>query len=101
MGVLLFGSKSNIYLNYHRACLYATDYIDIRGKIKKKYNQVAIPYLRFKGIPQAEVYLAPGVTFADLDKIAYAESDNDFAIKMRKAKFLLLKLTKNAVIIEK
>ncbi|MBU2010542.1 DDE-type integrase/transposase/recombinase [Patescibacteria group bacterium] len=76
----------NIYLNYHRVCLYATDYTDKRGKIRKKYDQAFVPYERFKSLENAEQYLKKGISFAILDKIAYAESDNEFAEKMKKAK---------------
>lgn len=91
----------NIYLNYHRVCLYATDYVDKRGKIRKKYNQTLVPYERFKSLENAEQYLKEGITFAILDEIAYAQSDNDFAEEMKKAKSKLEKLTKNPIITEK
>jgi len=76
----------NVYLNYHRICLYATDYTDKRGKIRKKYDQTFVPYERFKALENAEQYLKPGVTFAKLDAIAYAHSDNEFAETMQIAK---------------
>ena len=85
----------NIYLNYHRVCLYATEYIDKRGKIRKKYDQAFVPYERFKSLPASEIYLKEGITFAELDKIAYACSDNECAETMQKAKSLLTKLIKN------
>lgn len=85
-----YQNHMNIYLNYHRTCLYATDYCDKRGKIKKKYNQCNTPYNRFKELTNAESYLKPGITFAQLDKIAYAESDNICAKNMQSAKSKLL-----------
>lgn len=91
----------NIYLNYHRVCLYATDYTDKRGKIRKKYNQTFVPYEKFKSLENAEQYLKEGITFAQLDKIAYAKSDNEFAEEMKKAKEKLEKITKKLTIIEK
>lgn len=91
----------NIYLNYHRVCLYATDYVDKRGKIRKKYNQTFVPYERFKSLENAEQYLKEGITFAMLDEIAYAKSDNDFAEEMKKAKSKLEKLTQKPIITEK
>lgn len=91
----------NIYLNYHRVCLYATDYTDKRGKIRKKYNQTFVPYERFKSLPNAEQYLKPGVTFAKLDAIAYALSDNEFAHMMQTAKSKLEKIIKKSLSIEK
>lgn len=91
----------NVYLNYHRVCLFATDYVDRRGKVRKKYDQTFVPYERFKSLPNAEQYLKPGVTFAKLDVIAYKESDNDFAEMMQKAKSKLEKIIKKPLSIEK
>lgn len=79
----------NIYLNYHRPCGFAEQIIDVHGKLKKKYNQWTTPYERLKSLPKAEQYLKPGNTFAQLDIIAYAESDNQFAEKMRNAQIQL------------
>ena len=94
-------SYFNIYLNYHRVCLYATDYVDKRGKIRKKYDQTFVPYERFKSLENAEQYLKEGITFAILDEISYAQSDNEFAEEMKKAKSKLEKLTQKPVITEK
>jgi len=46
-------------------------------------------------LPNAEQFLKSGITFEKLDKIAYAESDNDFAEKMEKAKIEMIKKLKN------
>lgn len=91
----------NVYLNYHRVCLYATDYVDKRGKIRKKYNQTFVPYERFKSLENSEQYLKEGMTFAMLDEIAYAKSDNDFAEEMKQAKSKLEKLTQKPIITRK
>jgi hypothetical protein len=91
----------NVYLNYHRVCLYATDYVDKRGKVRKKYDQTFVPYERFKSLSNAEQYLKAGVTFAKLDTIAYAQSDNEFAELMQKAKSKLEKIIKKPLSIGK
>lgn len=96
-----YTSYFNIYLNYHRVCLYATDYVDKRGKIRKKYDQTFVPYERFKSLENAEQYLKEGTTFAMLDEIAYDKSDNDFAEEMKKAKSKLEKITQKPTITEK
>ena len=96
-----YAGHFNIYLNYHRVCLYATDYTDKRGKMRKKYDRTFVPYEKFKALENAEQYLREGVTFAMLDEIAYAKSDNDFAEEMRKAKSKLEKLTQKPIIAEK
>lgn len=76
----------NPYLFFHRVCAFATDYVDKRGKIRKKYETYLTPYEKLKSLPHAEQYLKDGVTFEQLDKCAYTESDNDFAEKMERAK---------------
>lgn len=81
----------NIYLNYHRPCGFATVIIDKRGKEKKKYDVYLTAYEKLKLLPHAEAHLKPGVTFTQLDEIAYAFSDNEWAEKMQKAKELLFK----------
>lgn len=85
----------NIYLNYHRPCLFAEDRIDAKGKIRKKYPHTMTPYEKLKSLENPGQYLKEGTTFADLDKIAYAESDNDFGKKMMTAKDKLFKKIRN------
>ena len=81
----------NLYVNFHRMSAFATDYIDKRGKVRKKYERYMSPYTRLRTLPQAEQFLKEGITFEQLDKIAYALSDNDFSEKMEKAKKLMQK----------
>lgn len=85
----------NVYLNYHRPSAFATDYVDKRGKIKKKYENYMTPYERLKSLPSAQQYLKTGMTFEKLDKIAYALSDNEFAENMKKAKNEMMKTINN------
>lgn len=85
----------NPYLCFHRICAFATDYADKRGKIRKKYETYTTPYERFKSLPDAETFLKQEVSFERLDKIAYAESDNEFAEEMEKAKNEMLKNLKS------
>ncbi len=73
----------NPYLIFHRPCGYPTVEVDKNGKKKKVYNNYQIPYEFLKSLPNAESYLKPGVTFEQLDKIAYSHSDNEFATIMR------------------
>jgi GH18 family chitinase len=47
-------------------------------------------YEKLKSLPNAEQYLKEGITFEELDKIAYAFSDNEWAEKMQKVKEKLL-----------
>ena len=44
------------------------------------------PYEKLKSLPGAEAYLKPGLSFAILDEIAYAMSDNQAADRLQKAR---------------
>jgi hypothetical protein len=76
----------NTFINYHRVCAFATDFMDKKGKVKKKYDVYLTPYEKLKSLKNAEQYLKKGITFAKLDKIAYAESDIEFGSKLRKVR---------------
>jgi len=74
----------NPYLNYHRPCAYPTIKTDEKGKDHKVYEVYQMPYEALKSISGASKFLKPGISFAKLDKIAYAHSDNEWAAIMRK-----------------
>jgi transposase InsO family protein len=76
----------NPFLNYHRVCSFSSDYVDKRGKIKKKYDIHLTPYERLKSLKNAEQYLREGVSFEMLDKLAYAKSDIEAGEEMKKEK---------------
>ena len=88
----------NPYLNYHRPCAFPEIKIDKKGKERKTYpkENYMIPYEKLKSLKNAEQYLKPEFSFAELDKIAYAESDNDFAEKMEIEKRKLFKLIRKS-----
>lgn len=83
----------NIYLNYHRPCAFGKEVIlnEKTGKRKRIYpfTDYQTPYEKLKSLPNAIQYLKRGVTFAQLDQIAYAQSDTDFAQQMNEAKHKL------------
>ena len=79
------------YLNYHRPCGFATDYINKKGKITKKYETYMTPFEKLISIPDFKKYLKPEVTFLQLDDISKKESDNESAQKMQNAKSKLFK----------
>jgi len=83
----------NVYLNYHRPCGFAREIVGPKGKIKKIYPQenYMVAYEKFKSLPDAKQYLKDGIVFEELDGIAYAKSDNQFAEEMQKAKTELFK----------
>jgi len=80
----------NIYLNYHRPCLFVTEIrVDDKGKERKVYEQAIMPYEKLKEIcnqpeNKNKQILRDKISFDNLDKIAYKMSDNDFASLMRK-----------------
>jgi len=78
----------NDYLNYHRPCAFPKITVDKRGKERKTYprENYMIPYAKLKSIPNAEQYLKPGITFKQLDKIAYAMSHTEYAKIMQNEK---------------
>ena len=80
-----------MYLNYHRPCAFATETMDAKGKIRRKYETWMVPYEKLKSLPNAEQYLKEGVSFEELDRLAYAESDNAFAVRMQAARDALFK----------
>lgn len=52
----------NSYLNFHRHCGFATNYIDSKGKVKKKYETYLTPCQKLLSIPDFEQYLKPGIS---------------------------------------
>ena len=47
------------------------------------YSLYQPPYEALKQIVGAKKFLKPGISFENLDKIAYSQSDNEFAAIMR------------------
>ena len=76
------------YLNHHRPCLFATEYRDAKGRIRKRYldHDLATPYEKLKSLTHAPRFLKPGVTFTALDAVAYAHSDLDAALAVNAAR---------------
>ena len=70
------------YLNFHRPCGFATDYVDEKGKIKKKYDVYMMPYEKLISIPNFEQYLKPEISASSLEMISRKQSDNESAQKM-------------------
>lgn len=84
----------NNYLNYHRPCAFPEIKVLPRGKEIKTYpkENYQTPYEKLKSIPEAEEkHLKQGITFQDLDKIAYQISDTDYAEMLQKEKYQMLK----------
>lgn len=87
----------NPYLNFHRPCGFPkTVTVNKYGKTKTIYpiEQYATPYERFKSLPNPEKHLKVGLSFAQLDRQAYAVSHTEFAKQMNAAKRVLLQKIK-------
>jgi len=76
----------NVYLNFHRPCGFATEVIDGRGRVRKRYDTYLTPFEKFQSLPGAEGFLRPGVTMAELEQIACAHSDTEYAQLMQRRK---------------
>lgn len=50
------------FLNFHRPCAFPTDYVDNKGKIKKKYEIYLTPVEKLLSLENCEQYLRDGVT---------------------------------------
>lgn len=86
-----YRAHMDTYLNYHRPCAFPTETTDARGKIKKKYDIFMTPYQKLCSLIPYEPYLKDDVTTDSLAALAGAESDNECAEKMQKAKTKLFK----------
>ncbi len=78
----------NPYVNFHRPCFFAESVTDAKGKTRKRYRlqDLMTPYEKLKSLPSAEVFLKPGITFAQLDTIATTHSDNAAAERLNAAR---------------
>jgi len=76
------------YLNFHRPCCFPTEVIDHKGRVRKRYpySQMMTPYDKLKSLPNAASYLKPGITFEQLDAIAFSISDNQAAHRLNQAR---------------
>ena len=79
------------FLNYHRPCLFATEYRNDKGKVRRRYHarDVRTPYEKFRSLPNAEQYLKPGQSFVLLDANANAMSGFEAAQQLQKELRLL------------
>ena len=82
------------FLNHHRPCLFPVERRDAKGKVKRLYprGDVTTPYEALQQIPGAEACLKPGVTFEQLDRIAYGQSDLDAASQPNEAQRELFRI---------
>ena len=82
----------NPYLNFHRPSGFATVSLDERGKRRRQYktDDYRTPLEKLKSLEQAEQYLKPGKSLAELEREALAMSDTESARQVNTAKSRLL-----------
>lgn len=85
----------NPWLNLHRPCLYASDTVNAKGKVIKRYRHEdvktplsALTQLHDKGLAR----LKDGVTLAALQALADAQTDLAAAQEMQRAKAELFQM---------
>ena len=78
----------NPYINFHRPCFFPETCTDAKGKVRKRYRlqHMTTPYEKLKSLPEANTFLKPGITFAQLDGITAATSDNEAAHQLNQAR---------------
>jgi len=69
----------NTYVNFHRPCGFATETVDAKGKIKKKYETYLTPFEKFQSLPNHEQFLKKGVTMDYLREVEWEHSDTEYA----------------------
>ncbi len=83
-----YAEHLNPYLNLHRPCLFATELVDAKGKVRKVYRpkDVQTPLERLLRMPNAHRHLKPGISLPDLVQQARQMTDNDAARALQRAR---------------
>ena len=81
------------YLNYHRVCRFPRRRAGAGGRARGRRRDADLmtPYEKLKSLRGAAACLLPGTTFAQLDAIASAMSDNEAARALMEAGDRLLR----------
>ena len=80
----------NPYINFHRPCAVPQILTQANGKRRRIYQRWATPLELFQEVPQCESLLRPGVTLAELNRLASSQTDTEAALRMQGAKRKLL-----------
>jgi transposase InsO family protein len=80
-----YSAHLNPYLNYHRPCAQADIEVDEKGRQQRHYRRYQTPLETLLALQPVPV-LRPGLTVADLQRVAAAVSDTEAAQRMQKAK---------------
>jgi transposase InsO family protein len=76
----------NPYVNWHRPCAVPKVVAEVNGKRRRRYERWATPLELLRESPYGESCLRPGVTLAELERQAAAQTDTEAAMAMRQAK---------------
>jgi len=76
----------NPYLNFHRPCGVPEIRTSAKGKQRRVYRWYATPWEILRQLPDLARHLREGITQADLERLAEAQSDTPAAAKMQEAK---------------
>jgi hypothetical protein len=76
----------NPYLNLHRPCAVPRVVTELNGKRRRLYERWATPLELLRESPQGESCLRPGVSMAELERQAAAQTDTEAAMAMQQAK---------------
>ena len=81
----------NEYLNFHRPCGFATETVDEKGKIKKKYETYLTPFEKFHSLPKPQQFLKNGATMESLEEVERQHSDIEYAKRVQEQKIELFR----------
>lgn len=81
----------NPYLNFHRFCGFATDYVNEKGKIRKVYENYMTPIQKLLSIEKCEQYLKEGITRELLEQQSRSMNHFEAAKKVHEKRTELFK----------
>ena len=86
------------FLNFHRPCLFATERVDAKGKVRRtcRREDVATPLAKLKSLPDAARFLRDGATFDALDRAAAASTGVQAAEALNRARDELFRKVRRA-----
>ena len=86
------------FLNFHRPCLFATERVDARGKVRRTYRRedMRTPLEKLKSLPDAARFLREGITFERLDRMARERSAMPAPRELNRARDDLFRLIHGA-----
>ena len=86
-----YNETFNEYLNFHRPCGFATETVDEKGKITKKYEDYLTPFEKLRSLSKPEQFLKNGVTMESLKEVEQQQSDVEYAKLMQDKKIVLFR----------